>query len=345
MKRAREERVEAKDKKTLITTNIQRVVFSGESMANCEFKSKKSLRVNDRNNNSMAIDEKSEFRVSKRSTDPNNPKYFYYNIEGKPEVLEPIEKSTPKILHKSLKKQSFGLNTCDIEGAQSRKLKAFKNDKRLNNEKVVRSELRRGIKTSSRRVNPVDPIYNLPLSYTDSIYEVKKYSNNDEITIKKKTKFDLKEQSFNILNNLNKIDGKPALYPFSVRKFSCVKNKENDIFCIKVGEIDERSKKKQMNTLKDTSELLTAQTKGIALIYPTDVSDRQEFFFWNYFKNKRKMENEKVKKMKANDGRDNLQIKENVIMDLDNIPKNESKVVRKYATNHEAFEHYIDWKE
>lgn len=135
------------------------------------------------------IEKPKQFNMSKRHVNPVQPSYYYYDLNGKPSVLEPIFKSTSSVLHKSLKKESFGLRTEDIQGAtlstsncQIQKLLAPQ-AKRTTNfvadiENCKPGTLKKGIETK-RQLNPLMPDYNIPEKYTSGFVIGSEYKNGD----------------------------------------------------------------------------------------------------------------------------------------------------------------------
>jgi hypothetical protein len=111
----------------IVTCQLQDVVFQSEVHNGNEFNevSKKNARhvnvITNSKSSSLQVTDISKtktYRLSQRCVDPLNPKYFYYDIEKRPEYLEAIKKSKSSIRHPERNKVHYTLETKDIQGAQ-----------------------------------------------------------------------------------------------------------------------------------------------------------------------------------------------------------------------------------
>lgn len=185
-----------------IESEIKKVIFSSVP----EQKHPKLWAEPSRNKLDVTdIEKPKQFQMSKRHVNPVQPSYFYYDLDGKPATLEPIYKSTSSVLHKSLKKETYGLKTEDIQGAtlstsncQIQKLLAPKAIRTTNFvadiENCKPGTLKKGIETK-RQLNPLVPEYNIPDKYTSGFLIGSEYSHGEVHYKERKPSQNYKETS------------------------------------------------------------------------------------------------------------------------------------------------------
>ncbi len=153
---------------------------------------------------------------SKNRTNPLEPVYLFYDQKSKKKmIIGKICKNQPKQRHKSLKKDHLNLITKDIEGAQPStsgnkffKAKFRRQFIRTNNLLDIKGAhqdtLKKGLKKSNRKINPLNPKYGLNLKKItgmligDELKGFKVSKENLEYTNSKKIMQLIRD--FNIIN-------------------------------------------------------------------------------------------------------------------------------------------------
>ena len=174
-----------------VTTNLQQLVFREEAnFAQKEVVKKNKIERNNVNYDTLNVKDISkprDYRLSNRCVDPNNPDYFYYDINRNPSKLNPIEKSTSSIKHPVTLRQQYNLETKDINGATSSLNARFpydvtkiENPKNPNDSSDISctkaGSLKKTLKTK-RCINPNDRLYELNEKYLKGFEIGTEYKN------------------------------------------------------------------------------------------------------------------------------------------------------------------------
>lgn len=275
-----------------VKTQIQEIVFQSipekQSVKLFCQPSRSPLDVTD-------IELPKKFEMSKRRVNPVNPQYFYYTSENQPGMLDPITKSTSSILHKSLNKVSFGLMVNDVLGAQTNtsgnalikemRVKGCRQTNFIGDLEFAHPGTHKKGIVTKRMIDPVDPNYKLPESYTKGFYIGSEYTKEKPGWVYKsgKKNFKLNPQGV-ILSNIQGVYDSQELAP---QRFYQFKHQNNDLFNL-LPEKNKIEKQSKAFRKSESRNVLLGVNIDEKLMMPVSVAQNEAEFLEKYYRLQKK---------------------------------------------------------